>query len=274
MVKKADIKAGRDYYIVVGKEYADGRPNVEKTVALADWTSYNKTYYAVTVEQIAAKDMGDTLYAQVFNADGSPAGAKFTRSIREYVNAGWKTQSETARTMLVDMLNYGAAAQIKFKYNTADLANSLLTPEQAAYGTAADVTVSNNQIKGANVKGCNLTLENNIQMNMYFNGITAGQYAVVTFQGWKGDAKEFTYQYEDFYISGSLKGIKLNELVVDDGRQMVNCKIYNADGSLHGELTDSVESIAKRSIDAKSDPDLFRAIMKFIDSTYVYLSTK
>ena len=42
--------------------------------------------------------------------------------------------------MLVDLLNYGSAAQTKFNYRTNALANASLTPEQQALGTQADVT--------------------------------------------------------------------------------------------------------------------------------------
>ncbi|MBR5006924.1 MAG: hypothetical protein IKY07_07510, partial [Clostridia bacterium] len=49
---------------------------------------------------------------------------------------------ETFRTMLVNTLNYGAAAQKYVNYKTDNLANGVLTPEQAAWGTSGSISYS------------------------------------------------------------------------------------------------------------------------------------
>jgi hypothetical protein len=58
--------------------------------------------------------------------------------------------------LLVDMLNYGAAAQTQFGYRTDDFANKNLTEAQKAMATGP-VACSNNQVAGTNYIGSNLS---------------------------------------------------------------------------------------------------------------------
>ena len=68
-------------------------------------------------------------------------------------------------------------------------------------------------------------------------------------------------------VSGKLAGVELSKLVYADARCMVSVTIYNADGTVYGTATDSIESCASRS-----DGDLFAILMKFADSARAKLS--
>ena len=52
-----------------------------------------------------------------------------------------KDIAPTLRTLLVDLLNYGAAAQAYVGYNTDSPVNAFLTEEQKAWGTQEDAAV-------------------------------------------------------------------------------------------------------------------------------------
>ena len=56
------------------------------------------------------------------------------------------------KTLVVDMLNYGAAAQKFFNYNTENLANALLSDEQKGFATA-EVTAEDKRVKELEVLG-------------------------------------------------------------------------------------------------------------------------
>ena len=62
-------------------------------------------------------------------------------------------------------------------------------------------------------------------------------------------------------IGGKPAGVELSQLVYADARTMVEVTVYNADGTVHGTATDSIESCCVRS-----GGDLFVALMKFADS--------
>ena len=69
-------------------------------------------------------------------------------------------------------------------------------------------------------------------------------------------------------IGGKPAGVELSQLVYADARTMVEVTVYNADGTVHGTATDSIESCCVRS---SGGGDLFIALMKFADSAKAYL---
>ena len=92
-------------------------------------------YYVVQSAGIPAKKLGDTLYFKVYAklSDGgyvySPVAGyspvSYAKSVLNNSNSSAK-----AKSLMVAMLNYGAAAQVNFSYNTASLANNCLTADQ------------------------------------------------------------------------------------------------------------------------------------------------
>ena len=57
-------------------------------------------------------------------------------SIKDYAQKRIEKSTKSSfKKLMVDMLNYGAASQIHFNKNTANLANADLTEAQLAFGT-------------------------------------------------------------------------------------------------------------------------------------------
>ena len=110
--------------------------------------------------------------------------------------------------LLVDILNYGAAAQTYQGYNTNNLANAELTAAQKALGNQDVITYTDEkQLKHeipangiAEIKVVGITLQDSVVMNFKFellNGATKdGHVAVITAAGktWEIEASEFTYE--------------------------------------------------------------------------------
>ena len=102
---------------------------------LGYYTSGN--YLGVTSPGIAAKKMGDKLYFAVYAelSDGSYAYSKcysYAPSTYAYSLLSKSTTTDGMKSLIVAMLNYGAAAQTYFNYNTDNLVNANLTDEQKA----------------------------------------------------------------------------------------------------------------------------------------------
>ena len=251
-------------YAVITKSYADGRADVTVTVPAADWgaENYGVDYHDAAFTNIAAKEMTDEITIVVYNADGVAISNPRTDSIRNYLLRNLENyDSAELRALVVDMLNYGAAAQENFGYNTDDLANKDLTAEQKAFGTATMKTCTDKRVKGANFLGTGLELNNSIVLNMYFNGLTSDMTAKVTFTDHNNQPVT-----ADAVIADGI--VYVDQIVVADARQLVTVTVYDANGSVYGTATDSLESCVAR---ASASDTIYQAIMKFADSAYNYL---
>ncbi|MBQ9968383.1 MAG: hypothetical protein IJO88_06645, partial [Oscillospiraceae bacterium] len=119
MVKK-NLPAG-DYTAVITQKMADGTDRVTE-IAMADWGTMG-SYHKISA-RIAAREMADDLYIEIKDAEGYVYNNEYFTSVRGYAGRALASSTTTdyVRIMMIDMLNYGAAAQNHFKYNTADLA--------------------------------------------------------------------------------------------------------------------------------------------------------
>ena len=113
---------------------ADG--TVDDAIAIHSGAVEVDGKYMIATDGVHAKRLGDTIYFRVYAklADGSYVYSKTVQysavTYAEHILAG--DQSESAKALVVAMLNYGAAAQQFFGYNTDDLVNAFLTEEQKA----------------------------------------------------------------------------------------------------------------------------------------------
>ena len=105
-----------------------------------------KDRYMATTDGVAAKEMGDTRYYVVYAKLESGSfvySNAYEYSPKKYsMNMLGKTStSDKQKALCVAMLNYGAAAQEYFGYNTDSLMNAELTAQQQALVAAYDKTL-------------------------------------------------------------------------------------------------------------------------------------
>ncbi|MBP3633510.1 MAG: leucine-rich repeat protein [Oscillospiraceae bacterium] len=268
-----------DYVAYVHQETkAEG--GVTYTIADEAWEAFGTTRQRITV-RVRAMEMTDKLTLTIKNADGEDIIDPYITSVREY---GAKalvaaTSSAAMKTVVVDMLNYGAAAQTNFNYKADDLANNQLTDAQKALATGA-VTCENKQVKDANTIGSNLALDDCILLNVFFKGFTgkdvAKTYAKVTFTNWKNEAKEVIIPGTEFelYKTADQYKVTVDDIVLADASCLVTVEVYEEGAETpFASCTDSVESYANRGAATASAP-LYEAIMKFATSAKAYLLTR
>ena len=109
--------------------------NAEANVLGATYNSATGRYL-ISTPGIPAKKLGDTVFMKLYVklADGSYVYSKlFSYSPKDYANNQLKNSADgNLKSLMVAMLNYGAAAQSYFSYKPYNPANGSLTAEQKA----------------------------------------------------------------------------------------------------------------------------------------------
>ncbi len=267
---------GTDNYAEMTIVYADGRPSETVTVPQSEWTLYGGTIYTAKFTGMAAKQMNDKVTAVFYNAKGQILTNTRTESIvsvaLDKLN-GSAASNKKLRTVYVDMLNYGAAAQEQFDYDVENLANSAVTEAQQAWATEM-FDLTDNRISGTGYAGTTLTLENEITLDLVFKNTAVGKdyselYAIATYTDHYGKAKEVRIDGANFIkYSSSLCQVSITGMAVADYKAVVNCTVYSADGTALANASDSVESYACRNADFLAGT--VDTIVKFGASSYNY----
>jgi hypothetical protein len=264
-VAKTKIPDKTGYYAVIEKIGGDGVTKYFEIPA-SQWGTAGQ-YHAISYSGLRATEMADTFYVTIYNEKGQAVSNPKQDSVRDYVDRSCATQSAKGKTMMVDMVNYGTAAQFRFDYGTHDLANAKLTEVQKGYATQTTPEMSNDLVKGTNYQATRFILESRIQIQLAFKNLKSDMYAIYTYTDFKGRPQTVRVEGADFVmISGKPAGVELSALVYADARNLVTVTVYNADGTVHGEAIESMESCAFRG-----NADVFVELMKFADSAKAYL---
>lgn len=170
----------------------DGRHTKTQTVYVkpqADtslpYAKVNNSYYIFKCS-VNAKEMTSVISAQITN--GNDQGNAYAYSVQEY--AAYILANPTLypgeQDLVKAMLNYGAYSQIYFNYNTDNLANSFMAPEDCDVSSVTEsslpaIPVFSNQILFTGngriiLDGVSLALESETVMNLYFKGDLDGVY--------------------------------------------------------------------------------------------------
>lgn len=270
---------GDGHYAVMTKQYADGREPVTMTSAQEDWKRIQGNLYYTSFTGVAAKEMCDTVEIVIYNSNGQAVTNPYSDSIYNYASRMLgKTTDPLLLAVYVDMLNYGAGAQVQFKYDTENLANRSLTEEQKNYATAS-VEIKDSREKGTGYFGTALTLESQILLDFVFEDRVIGtdydgMYAIAAYTDHYNHKKEIRIDGSDFkkYPGQPLHYISVSEMAVADCSELVTCTVYDAAGNAIAWATDSVESYAARNQEKLYD--IVMPIMKFGTSSYKYFHAK
>ncbi|MBP3634262.1 MAG: hypothetical protein J6J43_06790 [Oscillospiraceae bacterium] len=267
-------------YVAYIHQDTDDEGGLTIEIPEAEWEAFGTTRQKIAV-RVRAMEMTDALTLTIVDADGYDIIDAYTTSVREYAAKALVAASSTdeMKTLVVDMVNYGAAAQTNFSYKAEDLANNQLTDAQKALATG-DITCANNQIKGTNNLGANLALDDCILLNVFFSGFktrdVSKTYAKVTFTNWKDEAKEVIIPGSEFSMYGTVDRYKvtIDDIVLADAYCLVSVEVYDEGAETPFAYgSDSVESYANRGSATAAAP-LYNAIMKFATSAKAYLLSR
>lgn len=237
--------------------------------------------YIIPCEHISPRKIGDkvsvTVYAVSNGTERRLTDASY--SVADYCYSMLsKTEDQKLCKVLVDLLNYCAAAQKYANYNTSELCNSALTEEQKSWGTAENynfssvlnmkyITVENPKVKWL---GGGLVLENAVTMRFRLKvesidglsiKITAdgNEWIITDFEPVPGKAGQY-YVY--------FRGLAARQM-----RENIYISVYEGNTCVSNTVRYSVESYAySKQNDADIHlAELVKAMMRYGISAENYL---
>ena len=232
-------------------------------------TDYKETdkYYVFSYKGINPQLMNDNVTAVLHakNKSEEYTSPEKIMSVREYAYTMLDRYSDDEhaklRTLLVDLLNYGAAAQIYAGYQTDNLVNSDLTDVQkdwASKDTTEFKNIRNLNYKTisnptAEWKTCSLVLKNSIMVKVKFS---AKDVENKTVEIVLKNAK-FTYTKDDFVNNGDgTYYVYCNELFANELSDDLLFTIYENGVPCSNTMLFSVESYARLVRDNYKDKPL------------------
>ena len=232
---------------------------------------------------IAPNQMGDTIYATIYaELDGTIYQSETKEySVSQYCyNMLSKYSSDEyskLRTLIVDLLNYGAESQIYTDYHIENLVTARLTNEQLSWGTIESPTLKTVQdieyevIENPAVTwiGAGLNLNNSITMRFKIatDSIERLQVKVSNASAeWFIDSADFEQTSGGYYVY--FNGFNAGQM-----RDSAFVTVYKDGEAISNTICYSIESYAyakQNSTDEKLN-NILIAMMRYGDSAYAYI---
>lgn len=277
-VKKAQFdKAGyTDPYVIA-------ELNQIKTKLLPGQTTINgETCYSFSFEHLSPQQMKDEIKTVIYAKKGDEIVSSSTLSygVCQYAYRMLEnTTDHKFRTLLVDMLNYGEAAQKYWDYNTDNLANDALTSQQKAWGTSGLRTlnsvreiINTSENDKAKWNSMTLILKNNITIVGKFTAeSTDGIYVKV--EDASRSAVSNIYS-SDFTYDGNKIVFNFENIYASQLSDVFYFTVYDKAGNpISGTCKYSVESYVNsaQSFEDKELKVLAQTIIKYGDAAKAFL---
>ena len=227
-------------------------------------TVTGKQYYVFPVD-VPAKDMTTEIKAQMITSNGN--GTVFTYTVAEYSKQilSSSSYSDSTKALVKALLNYGAAAQTYFGYNTDKLANSILNESDRTVADSDTLTnetayaVSSSIPDGISYYGTSLLLKSETTLRHYFKleeGKSLSDYSITVTNG--TDSVEYT--------TGTKSGLCYIDICNINALDLATGYVVSIDGYYVFEQGKeaSVMRFAKLVCDSASTSAEYKAVAKAI----------
>ena len=251
---------------------------------VTEYTTENGKYI-FDFEDIIPHQMNDTIYATLY---ATYNGVEYASETREYSVATYcynmlekYNTSEYAelQTLLVDLLNYGAASQVYMDYKTDNLVNANLTEEQKAWGTSTERTLETVQdleyktIENSTVqwKGGGLNLQKSVGMRFK---ITADNIENLNVKVTNDIGEETIITSDAFEATEGGYYVFFEGLNAGQMSDVVYLTVYDGDTAVSNTIRYSIESYAyaKQNSADTNLAELVKSMMRYGDSAKAYVS--
>ncbi len=288
-VMASAVESFSDFYLEVVKNVAGGTPvtTVYGKDALPfnimrDPVSDEALLYSAAYSGITAKEMGDSFATTLYAVDENGKlyrGETVVSSIKDYLIS--KIDEDNAlpeiKTMAVDMLNYGAAAQIHLNYDTENLVNSGLTDKQLAYATKTKPEAVDHYAltsEGANVN-TSITVGSKVELSLSCIPTDVTDPSAVRCVITDEDGNVLS-EPEVATIADAMFTAKYDNVGAREMRKLITATFYEGDRAISKTALWSVESyiaqiLAKADVSAERAA-LVSAMLTYGDAVAAYLT--
>ena len=271
-----------NWYIKVEKEsFSESTPTIT-TLTEADIYTTQGNYYLVALRGISAKQVANeitaTLYAEVNGVMSYGDALDF--NLKDYAEdrIAKSTDADLVAAMKA-FLNYAAACQTRFNYNTSDLANATLSSEDKVIIPPTEITNENNvkeYIKidnpTASVAGFAVSYEDKMTLAPILK--VPSDYATTGIQvkiEYKGKADYISLKDDSQAYSGSYRIVYFTGLAIKEVREPVIITVIDSNGNaISNSRKYSFESFASDWEDGEKDYNPSRAMVTFGDLFKIY----
>ncbi|MBQ3003567.1 MAG: leucine-rich repeat domain-containing protein [Clostridia bacterium] len=234
-------------------------------------------YYVFAFADILPNQMNDEITATMY---ATLDGTVYMSEAKAYSVATYcynmldkYSDDEKLRTLLVDILNYGAATQEYTDYNTANLANAGLTAAQKAWASPDRAFVSVENVKHAEIAspavawiGAGLNLSESIAVRYEFTtASTDGLTAKVACGGKTWEIAEFSKNEQD-------KDVLLVYINAGYMNEPIYVTLYDGETAVSDTVCYSIESYASTYGEDAELGALVKAMMKYGDAASAYIT--
>ncbi len=242
------------------------------TVPVASATKDSKGRYVFTC-RVNALGMAKEIKAQMFMKENAPLTKEYTYSVQDYISAlitaensnpGTYTKAVAAGKAL---LNYGAAAQTNFNYNTVKLANSILNDEDKSVPTLDSsvlmsytpynpTSVTPKEIDGITITGASMILNSKttIRFTMTFDeGYSANDYTFYFYD------REYVPQQEGTTTTYRIDVSDINAQQLDN---MFELEITNNKDNQTAAVRYGAYSYVKLTLDQSTSTETEKAVVR------------
>ena len=234
--------------------------------------------YVFLCTNLAPSQMGDVVNATLYGTlNGVECSHTTQYSVANYCyDMLEKTEDAKLRTLMVDMLNYGSAAQVYAWYKDKTPCNAKLTEEQKSWGTATAPSLGTVLSIGTEVaeeaatwKAAGLVLDNSVVMRFRFAAESLEGLSVKI----AAAGKEWTVsEFEAVEGKNGQYYVYFNELDAHQMRETVSVTVYKGGVVASKTLTYSVESYVYAMQDVARVGDLVKAMICYGDSAAAYIN--
>lgn len=268
----------------------------ETNISSNTWQVYGD-YYRFCYSGIAAKEMMDEVKVVIYH-NGEEASIEATETIAGYAertlrkyekkktedSSNFTEKNEQLQTILVDMLNYGAACQTFFEYDTENLATKNISV-YSGYASSEMQTCTEGDITGS--YDASISAKNKLMYSFYIDSVVPVS-ATVTYTNHYGTeiTPEVSVAKTTKEVDGETKTyyrVDVPGLAIADGRQKITCVVKDAN-NVETTFTGSIQSfVAKKQAllkdnDTTNDPKAdemtaYEMLIKFVDSARTYFGT-
>ena len=289
-----DSGAVTDINFKVNKSDLAGAANVSvkfsfngKETVGADSSSAGDSYAVYKFKGIEPQQMTDVVTATLSVTYGeTTVSSEMTYSVKQYCLDQLSSTNATGelKTLLVDMLRYGAAAQEYLNYKTNNLATAGLSAQQLALGSDTSAALSLTQVdqkitamtsgeKKVKWTAASLRLEGDVAIRLKFSKLENAAIADDISVKYTVDDGADTY---DATVTAASNGnyVCYINMPVDKMGAVIHAVVYEGNNAISSTINYSVESYAYAKKDDADTTlaDLVTAMMIYGDAAATYVA--